>query len=484
MKLIKLCKDTFVRKFGEFGYVTSQLTKHDRVYDSVGTVFLDHISRTPKSVDSIVDEMFPLFVDVTKDVINHDFNDFTNDLEEDNFVVTGETEDELNGKEPSFSYAAERPKTIAVNFMQKTKSAVLTDTADFFNDYFRENPSIFGIHMEITSKCNERCIHCYIPHEDKIHEMDLSFTLNVLDQLKEMNTVSVTFSGGEPFLHKDILTILEYAKKNDFVINILSNGTLLDKEKVQVLKNLNINMIQVSIYSMDPAIHDAITKVEGSHAKSLAAIDMLIGADVPVQISCPAMKLNSVSYKDVSLWAQSRKMRSLCDFIMMARTDFSTTNLENRLDLAKTEELIKDIIAVEEDYQELLGLEPKSKDLQKYADQPVCGVVIDNACITSSGNLYPCAGFQGYVLGSLHKQKLKDIWLNSEKINFIRNVKNSSFPKCLECGARDYCAMCLVRNFNESNGDMFKINNHFCNVAFLNKKLVDEYRQGKEPVHG
>ena len=36
--------------------------------------------------------------------------------------------------------------------------------------------------------------------------------------------------------------------------------------------------------------------------------------------------------------------------------------------------------------------------------------------------------------------------------------------------------MCLVRNYNESNGDMFKINKHFCEVAFLNKKIVEEYK--------
>ena len=430
-----------------------------------------------------MDEIFPLFVDVSQDVISQDFHEFINDLEEDAFVVTGYSADELDRKEPYFSYAVEKPKTIAINFMQTANDSVLTDTADFFNDYFRQNPTVFGMHIELTSKCNERCIHCYIPHENKTKEMDLSLTLNILDQLRDMNTVSVTFSGGEPFLHKDILTILKHARKNDFVINVLSNGTLLDKKKIQLLKDLNINMIQISLYSLDPKVHDDITQVEGSHAKSMAAIEMLQEADVPIQISCPAMKLNSESYKNVSLWARSKKLRSLCDFIMMARTDFSTSNLDNRLSLNETESLIKDIINVEEDYQDLLELEPKSKDMEKFANQPVCGVVVDNACITSSGNLYPCAGFQGYVLGSLREQKLKDIWENSEKIHFIRGIKNSSFPQCMACDARDFCAMCLVRNFNESNGDMFKINQHFCDVAFLNKKLVDQYRLDKQSAN-
>ena len=72
--------------------------------------------------------------------------------------------------------------------------------------------------------------------------------------------------------------------------------------------------------------------------------------------------------------------------------------------------------------------------------------------------------------------------MNSEKIKELRKITQASFPKCLKCEARNYCAMCLVRNFNESGGDMFKINEHFCKVAFLNKKVVEEYfaKQGKK----
>ena len=56
----------------------------------------------------------------------------------------------------------------------------------------------------------------------------------------------------------------------------------------------------------------------------------------------------------------------------------------------------------------------------------------------------------------------------------LRKITQGSFPQCLECEASDYCARCLVRNYNESGGDMFKVSQHFCDVAFLNKKLVEE----------
>ena len=64
---------------------------------------------------------------------------------------------------------------------------------------------------------------------------------------------------------------------------------------------------------------------------------------------------------------------------------------------------------------------------------------------------------------------------NNEKIKELRTITESSFPQCLECEAFDFCARCLVRNYNESNGDMFKINPVFCEEAFLLKRLAEEY---------
>ncbi|MBU1298665.1 MAG: SPASM domain-containing protein, partial [Bacteroidetes bacterium] len=88
----------------------------------------------------------------------------------------------------------------------------------------------------------------------------------------------------------------------------------------------------------------------------------------------------------------------------------------------------------------------------------------------------PCAGWQGYTLGNVNKKKLKDIWVNSEKLNYLRKINKSQFPQCLECESIDYCSLCFVRNFNENNGDMFKVNEHFCSVAKLNRELAESYK--------
>jgi radical SAM protein with 4Fe4S-binding SPASM domain len=474
-KLVRQCNDTFIRRFGDVGYISSQLTKHDRVYDAIGAIFLENISRTPKDLDRIVENIHPLFRDVTRDSLRNDFIEFISDLERDCFVVTGDSTGDLDRKEPHFSYQMENPKTITYNFLNQDKTQAYFDTTEFFFDHFRENPTIFGAEMEVTSRCNERCLHCYLPVQMRHRDIDIDLCLDALDQLRDMRTVQVSFSGGELFLHRGIAEILCHARKNDFIITILSNATLITDESISLLKEININLIQVSLYSMRAEEHDAITQVQGSLIKTINAIERLIEANIPLQISCPVMKINKNSYRDVLVWANKNKVKAYTDFIMMARTDFSTSNLAFRLDLMETEKLIRDIIEVDESYRASLNLSPKTADLERFLNKPVCGVGIDSICLTGDGNLYPCAGFQGYVLGNIYEAPLRSIWDGSEQLKYLREITNACFPICTKCDARDYCALCLVRTFNESGGDMFKVNEHFCQVAHLNKKIVKQY---------
>lgn len=480
--LIRQSRDTFIRRFGNIGYITNQLTKHDLNFNETGADFLDQISREPKDIDTIVNEILPLYQDISFDELKADFVEFVADLENSGFVVTGNIMEELNGKEPSFNYQMANPKTELYDFTNPDKKEVLTDSAEFFYQEFQKVPQIFGLQIEVTARCNERCIHCYIPNQkkDSGKDMELSLILRVLDEAKEMGTLQITLSGGELFMHKEIAAILRHARNNDFIISILSNLTLLKDEHIVLLKEINPSLVQVSLYSMKAEEHDAITLVKGSFRKTKNAIERLVSADIPVQISCPVMKLNRKSYKDVLVYANKLRTKAYTDYIMMAQADNDTKNLAQRINLEETEELLKDMLQFDQDYLDTtLQQEPKSKDIEKYKKSPVCGVGVDNICLTANGDYYPCAGWQGMILGNAYKQSLKDIWENSEQIKELRKITNDSFPQCIVCEAKDYCAMCLVRNYNENIGDMFKITKHFCDVAFLNKKMVEEYLLNK-----
>ena len=410
--------------------------------------------------------------------------EFAESLARDHFIVLGETPEELDAKDDDFTYDIDNPKTLVDNYYQATDEKVSENTQDFFLEEVQGRPLISSLQFELSSRCNERCIHCYIPNEKKNKGFDMptAKVKSILDEFAAMGGIHVTLSGGEAFLHKDLIEIARYCREKDLKISILSNLISLKDEQIPALKEVNLSLIQVSLYSMDPEVHDFITTVKGSFEKTKAAIEKLVAADIPVQISCPIMKANRHGYDKVLEYAKSLKIKAQTDYIMMARADLDTDNLANRLSLEETEELLRDILVYDTQYRnetlEQLPISDEIKfDLERFKKQPVCGVGYDNCCITANGDVYPCAGWQDYVLGNVYKQSLQEIWEQSKRVKELRKITQASFPECLECDARDYCARCLVRNYNESGGDMFAINHHFCDVARLNKRLVEEFRE-------
>lgn len=484
---IKQSKNTFIRTTKRYGYITNQLTQHDRTYNEDGALWLKQITRDPKDIDTIIKQLMGEYEDAEYDVIKKDFLEFVDSLVRDRFVVIGETIEELENTDEDFTYSIDNPKTLVDNYYQWTEENIRENTQDFFLEEVQGRPLISSLQFELSSRCNERCIHCYIPNEKKNHGFDMptSKVKSILDEFAAMGGIHVTLSGGEAFLHKDIITIAQYCREKDLKISILSNLISLKDEQIPALKKLNLSLVQASLYSMNSEIHDQITTVKGSFEKTKASIEKLVAADIPVQISCPLMKANKSGYNEVLEYAKSLKIKAQTDYIMMARSDLDTENLAQRLSLTETEVVIRDIIEHDTQYKdETLEQLPISDriqfDLERYKSQPVCGVGYDNCCITANGDVYPCAGWQDYVLGNVYKNSLKEIWENSERVKKLRTITQASFPQCLECKARNYCSRCLVRNYNESGGDMFAVNHHFCDVAFLNKRLVEEYKAKEE----
>lgn len=483
--LIRQSKNTFIRFYFGKGYLSNQLTRFDRIYNDTGADFLREISREPKDVESILDNLQKLYGQtVSRDDLKEEFLEFVEDLVRTKFLVKGDAEEELNANDMEFSYAMENPKTMVNNYTQETKDTPDADTQNMMLEATQRQPRLNGLQFELTGRCNERCIHCYLNNAKKDDgiDMPLEKIKSIIDEFADNQGLHVTLSGGEMLMHKDILEIIRYCREKDLVITLLTNLIALRDEQIPVIKEANVSAVQVSLYSMDPGIHDFITTIKGSFARTKQAIEKLVAADIPVMISCPVMKANREGYKDVLKYAQSLRCKANTDFIMMAQADLEKDNLANRLSIEETELLVRDILENDPDYRKYMDDTQSISDLrlenpERFLKMPLCGAAINDCCIGENGDVFACAGWQAKPLGNVYEQSLKDIWDNSPVAKEIRAVTEGDFPQCLSCEARDYCARCLVRNFNESGGDMFKINDHFCKVAFLNKRIVEEYRE-------
>jgi radical SAM protein with 4Fe4S-binding SPASM domain len=470
--------DTFIRIYDDVGYITNKSDFADRVTDASGAVFLSALSRSPQSLEMLCEKIAASFTGVTPQDIREDVAEFYAMLETDRFIVSGETPEELDTKDARFSYAALNPKTTKTDFTPQILRAAKS-SQEYLEEHFKDNPHLVSLQIELSSRCNERCVHCYIPHENKTSDIEPELFYEVIKQCKEMGVLSITLSGGEPMLHKNFCDFLRKAKEYDFSINILSNLTLLNDEIIAEMKANRLSSVQVSLYSTKPEIHDSITMLPGSFYKTRDNILRLIENDIPLQISCPTMKQNKNCFADVMKWAHDHKCRATTDFIMMARYDHTTGNLDNRLDLDDVGKVITDIIEGDTQYQKgILGNDFAERDQRDRSNDIVCGVCVSSICMVANGNIYPCAGWQDYVCGNVRETPLGEIWENAPKVKYLRGLRKKDFPKCVQCPDRGFCAMCMVRNANENpEGDPLKINRHFCRVAALNRKIVLDWKE-------
>ncbi|TKZ35308.1 SPASM domain-containing protein, partial [Brachyspira catarrhinii] len=111
------------------------------------------------------------------------------------------------------------------------------------------------------------------------------------------------------------------------------------------------------------------------------------------------------------------------------------------------------------------------------SDRDLCGACVTSCCMDAKGNVYPCTGWN-YDCGNLNETSLKDIWEKSPRMLYIRSLKRKDFNKCIDCKDIDYCFMCMAKNANESKtGNPLEINNHFCDVAHINRQVVENWRE-------
>lgn len=471
------------RKYNSFGYIIDNKNFGykktndnegyigDKILSESGAIFFSVLDRKPQTLDEIAQAINKQFTDIDISIIKNDAKEFYSMLESDGFVVSGETLQECEEKDIKFSYKNLEPEIVKKAFSQ----AILPpekSTQDFLEEHFNGKPLLTSLHIEITSKCNERCIHCYIPHENKTSSIAPEFFYDILKQAKNMGVLHLTLSGGEPMSHKNFYDFLRKCREYDFSVNVLSNLTLLDNKILNEMKANPLLGVQVSLYSMNPNTHDEITQKKGSFEKTKNAILKLIENDIPLQISCPIMQQNKNCYDNVIKWAETYKVHAGDDYVIIAKYNHTTNNLNCRLSINEIKELINSKVSNNTKYFEKIELEAEKKKSITPNDF-VCSICNSSICITDNGNVYPCAGWQGYVVGNVKETSLREIWDNSEKVQYLRNLRKRDFPKCLQCNDKEFCTMCMVRNANENHiGNPLIVNEYFCNIAKLNKEMV------------
>jgi AdoMet-dependent heme synthase len=301
-------------------------------------------------------------------------------------------------------------------------------------------------HLDITWRCNERCVHCYLDH-DGVGEMTTSEIKEVLRQLAESGTFFLAISGGEPLLRRDFFEILEYARSLHFNVKLKTNAVMIGPKEAMRLRELGVEQVQISIYSHRPEIHDAITKLPGSLKRSLAAIERLTAHGLKVSITNVLMQQNVSDAKAVQKLAKELGVAFVIDPTITPKLDGD----RSILDLGLSNSALKEVFRTEEfvgDIGEFCApVGPVDEDV---LDGYSCSAGHTLVYISPFGDVYPCVQFP-MPCGNLRTQTFDDIWQRSKPLNELRTVHVRDLPTCSTCSHAGSCSRCPGLAYMEGN---------------------------------
>ncbi|HEX4075387.1 MAG TPA: radical SAM protein, partial [Candidatus Acidoferrales bacterium] len=292
-------------------------------------------------------------------------------------------------------------------------------------------------HLDITYRCNERCEHCYLDHEDH-GEMTTAEIRGVLRQLADAGVFFLTLSGGEVLMRRDCFEIIEYARSLMFNVKLKTNAVLIREKEAERLRALGVEQVQISVYSHRPEVHDAITKIPGSLQRTLAGIRLLRSHGMRVNIANVLMRGNRGDTPGVQALAKELGAQYTLDPTITPMMDGDTSVLSLRVDASELSSYFHnpDLVGDVESF-----CAPPAPVNEDVLEGLPCSAGHTSCYISPYGDVYPCVQFP-ITCGNVRRQKFLDIWRDSPQLNEVRSIRLKHLTTCSSCTHAGSCTRC------------------------------------------
>lgn len=357
-------------------------------------------------------------------------------------------------------------------FLSAAGSLEFVSTSRFDRPEYKGRSSVIAPHkldelwIYYTLACNLRCRHCLVSAGKELKkELTTEEFKKVVDEGIKIGVRRFYITGGEPFIKDGIFDLIKYitkTKKRELIV--LTNATLFDDKKIEALKKLAGPklLLQVSLEGPNAEIHDKL-RGKGSFDKAVDGIKRLISIGITPIVSTAISKLNEKDISSTSrflsklgiqehnvLWmhAKGRGASNLSD--LYVPSDNIALAMKKLKKEYKEQEMIFDNV-------ESLKVRVRTKRGRK---NDLCNNCYEKICVNSDGHVYPCASLNGdknFDAGSVRKETLKDIWLNSKVMDRGRNNSVQNKPECRECYLEYFCGGgCTSHSYYASEVDTGK----------------------------
>lgn len=280
-------------------------------------------------------------------------------------------------------------------------------------------------------QCNQKCVFCYAAGQQiaAVREMTTGQWKQAIDKLEAARVPMVTFTGGEPTMRQDIAELVGYAKR--MVTRLNTNGVNLSPELVQALKAAGLDSVQVTLYSHDEAVHNAL--VGSNHFQdTVRGIQNAVAAGLDISINTPLCKKNR-DYDRTLAFIHSLGVRFVTVSGLIC-TGMAGINHEDYdlsggelYEILQSAKMFCNQQEMEIDFTSP-GLISKEKLEQLGMNVPMCGACLSNMAIAPDGTVVPCQSWLGgdAALGNILTDRFKKIWKHPKAARLRRMTEEQA----------------------------------------------------------
>jgi len=320
-------------------------------------------------------------------------------------------------------------------------------------------PPLTSLYLYISGSCNLACKHCWISPEfaqtsENGKFVKPEYIKNAIIQAKPLGLYSVKLTGGEPLLHPEFESIVDILEKENIVFHMETNGILLEKDMVELLKNRKRKpFISVSVDGAHAETHEELRGVKGSFDQTIEGIKKLVGNGFSPQLICTLHKGNVSEVDDVVILAKK---------IGCGSVKFNPVQQIGRGDEYCREYGLKvsEIIEINQQVEKKLI---QNNNLKIYFDipfafYPIRRLISDKSrCsmlnilgMLSGGELSLCGigtTVPELIYGHIKDNNLREVWCESPGLHLLREqVPEKLEGICSQCIHKYFCLGNCVAN--------------------------------------
>ncbi len=326
---------------------------------------------------------------------------------------------------------------------------------DFHDILFPQNTTTLNtLQVELTSKCNLQCIHCY----QQVFENDKCLTFNrlkaIVDNAKENGFFRICLTGGEPLLHPDFFRILSYLNTMNFIIEIYTNGYLLTDEIIRHLATCNVGLVKVSIDGVDTHTHNVIRR-------SNMDFSILLNKILKLKESGINVKINTMVHKDL--------LTQIPQYLALMR-EYNLQFCFDRIVNFSNDHDCENILVPTDQYVDaLLSILPSQLNRQNSVPQSnsFCGYGLTFLYISTNGLVKLCPSFPDtFNIGNIFETPFNEI---------IENFKKSDLRlmQCSKINSCEYSDQCNGGCRNKAYVQSGNINDPDLDMCLLLRKIKE-----------